>query len=231
MLNQWLSSLPPEVTELLGYSRLAGALLIVLVGLLAARLVQAVVKGLLLRLAAKTKSHLDEDILHLIHQPLRQTVLLISAGLAVVWLRPGQRPQYLLVGLIETTIVAIWLVAMMRLTTLIFGEIGRRLTEARKGGADLIPLLANIMRVLVITAAAFAVLTIWEVDYHSAFGLSRHRRSGRGPGRQRHSGQFLRRDQRLYGSALQNRGLYQPVFRGKGRSGGYRYPQYPHPDP
>ena len=164
MLNEWLANLPPEVTELLGYSRLAGGLLIILVGLLAARLVQAVVKGFLLRLAAKTKSRLDEDILNLIHQPLWQTVVLISAGLAIVWLRPGERAQYVLVGLIETTIVLIWLVTALRLTTLVFREIGHQLTQARKSGADLIPLLANIVRVLIITASAFAALSIWEVD-------------------------------------------------------------------
>ena len=54
-------------------------------------IVQGIIKGLLLRLASKTQSKIDEQILHVLHRPIWLTMLLISAGLAILWLNPPER--------------------------------------------------------------------------------------------------------------------------------------------
>lgn len=164
MINEWLANLPPEIAEILGYSRLIGAGLILLAGFVASKIVQAVVKGLLMRLAAKTSSQLDEGILALIQKPLWQTIVLFSAALAIAWLNQDQRAQFVMIGLIESLVLLIWLVTALRLTSLIFGALGKSLAAAGKAGADLAPLLANLVRVVIIVGSIMAVLSVWEVD-------------------------------------------------------------------
>ena len=164
MIKSLLADLPPAITGLMGYSRFVGAAIIILVGVVAARIVQGIIKGLLLRLASKTQSKIDEQILHVLHRPIWLTMLLISAGLAILWLNPPERAEFILVGLIESLIVLVWLVAGLRLTSVSFEAVGQRMTAAGQASADLVPLLANLTRVLLVVGAIMAFLAVWDIN-------------------------------------------------------------------
>lgn len=164
MFEEWITSLHPEILEWLGVSRLAGALAILVLGLVAAKILQILLDRFILRLAQKTKTSADEDILAVIRRPLWQTVIIFSAGLALSWLDPGEKARFFLIALLESAAIMIWLAACYRLTTIMYGLAAGRLEETGRSGADFMPLVANLTRVILITAAIMTALAVWNIN-------------------------------------------------------------------
>lgn len=164
LLDKWQAFIPPQLAEWLGYYRIIGALAILLFGFVAAKVFRLVVQRVLTGLARKTDSALDDTILQIIQRPISQTVILACAGLAISVLRPEPGVGAFFVSALTTVAILIWLVAGHRMTAVLFGQLNRRLIEAGRSGADFIPLLANVTRVVIFGAAVVAFLNTWHLD-------------------------------------------------------------------
>jgi len=159
-IQEWLASLTAFVAE----SKIIGAVIIMAAFVIAAKLVDLFLDRVLLAFARKSKFHLDDAILQTVHRPLWISFVLLGALIAVRWVGPRPPFAFVLVALLETSLVFVWGLA--------FNAVIRRVTtdwiahwrQAGRQGVEIIHLGGNIARVLVLAGAVFLLLSFWEIN-------------------------------------------------------------------
>lgn len=140
------------------------AVLIFLVFLIIGKLVDLFFRRILGGIAARTKTELDEKVIDILHKPVYKTIVIIGALIAVGYIAPPERVNFLISGVLESAILFIWGSVVFKLSHSLFEEIGRRISDVTGLGRELFPLFENITKVLIIAAAGMIFLSIWRVD-------------------------------------------------------------------
>lgn len=155
-LPQWLTN-----WLAIGWVR---AILIILVALCIAKLSQWLFCGLLARLARRTTSQADDELIRVLHRPVFLTVLFVGLLLA---LTPLEMADGVRVGsgrILKTLIVLVWLGSSFRVCRLVLGLLVRRKDRGGLVDERMVPLLDNTGRMILSGVAAYFVFVIWAID-------------------------------------------------------------------
>ena len=115
-------------------------------------------------LAGKTKITFDDKLIKFLHVPICWSVFWIGV-LHALSIQPLQDPwETVLPQIAESTILIIWLFAMIRIFNWMTEYYMSRAHERGKIGKDLIMLLKNVIRIIVLVAGLLWLLGIWQVD-------------------------------------------------------------------
>jgi MscS family membrane protein len=140
------------------------ALAIVVSALLAAYLVEFLTVRVLLGLASKTTTDLDDAIVEAIRRPLFASVVLAGAWLALGRLGPSETVLFVARGLLVTVAVLYWAGASMQVGKLILHRLAERADEFRFVETRTIPLFDIILKIVIIGGATYGMLLAWSVD-------------------------------------------------------------------
>jgi MscS family membrane protein len=159
-IQEWVSILMAFVGE----SKIIGAVIIMVVFVVAAKLVDLLLDRVLLAFARKSKFHLDDAILKIVHRPLWISIVLVGALVVVRWVGPRPPFAFVLVALLETCLVFLW--------GLTFNAVIRRVTtdwighwrQAGRQGVEIIRLGGNVARILILVGAVFLLLSFWKIN-------------------------------------------------------------------
>ena len=123
----------------------------------------------LLRIAVKTRISFDEKLINYLHFPICWTIFLLGV-LHALAIRPLSEPwDDILPHLAQSIILAIWLVAMVRIFNWLVDYYMSSAHERGKIGKDLFMLLKNVLRVLVIVAGLLWLMAIWKINLTPLF--------------------------------------------------------------
>jgi len=106
-LKEWL----PTIWNFMNASKVAGALIIVAASAVLAWLVDLAVNRVLLAWARKSKFHLDDAILDILHKPIWISIILMGALTGVEWISPRAPFNFIIVAILKTFLVLIWALA------------------------------------------------------------------------------------------------------------------------
>jgi len=142
----------------------ARPVLVALISSLAAFFVEKVVCRLLLAVAKKTTTDLDDRIVDALRRPIFFSVILFGLSWLVDELRLGERPTDLTLSVLETFAVVIWAGAGFRvshevLTFLSLRANGRGLIQHRT-----IPIFDMVVKAAVLGGAVYFFFLAWEID-------------------------------------------------------------------
>jgi len=156
ILRQWNGFLEPYP--------LLRALQVIVVFLVLAALVDRLISGITRRIVSRTETHLDDELLKILHRPIFTSVALIGLIIAVYELELNSGLLLTTTSVVKTVLVLIWLVFGLRFSRLVLGAM--RGTETR---FDLVqqttePLLKNAVAVLIFIAAVYALLVAWDIN-------------------------------------------------------------------
>ncbi len=140
------------------------ALAIMVVSFVAAGLVDLVVSKIVLRLALRTRTKLDDEIVKVLHRPLFTSVVLGGAAYAIRQLAPSDKLVFLADALLLTIVVLLWTGAGMRIGKLILQFFSDRMDEHKYVQPRTLPLFDIALKILVIGLAIYGVLVVWRVD-------------------------------------------------------------------
>jgi len=144
-------------------------LLIIIVYALLAKLTDLFLDRVVRRLAEKTSIRHDDQILAIIHRPICWSVFLVGLLHALVKADPPVPWQTVLPALVKTGMLILWLVAAVRVFNLFVEEAMLRLAGTGKIGNDILLLLKNLIRVVLVLLGAFWALAIWQVNLTPLF--------------------------------------------------------------
>ena len=140
------------------------AVVVVLISMLLATIVDVFLVRFLLRLALRSSTDIDDQIIQLLRRPVFVSLVLIGLQIAVKILAWSPEIEGVLVALTQTTAIFVWTVAGFKLssTTLMgFSRLADRVTwlEART-----LPLFDNLGKIVILSLAVYCFLVSWDLN-------------------------------------------------------------------
>jgi len=124
---------------------------------------------ILRRLAQRSSMTIDDQLIAFMHGPICWSVFCLGILHALI-LVPLEPPwQTVLPAITKTSILLVWLVALIRFFNQVATDHAAAIVEHGKIGADLFLLLKNVARVVLVVAAILWFLAIWEIDMTPLF--------------------------------------------------------------
>jgi small-conductance mechanosensitive channel len=139
-------------------------LAVLLATLLLAKLVEVLLCRLLLPLAVRTRTDLDDRLLKLLHRPVFLSVLLIGVYVAVGVFALEPAARRLTVSGIQTLAILIWIVTALRVSATLLSGLSTLADRVKWLEARTLPLFDNLAKIVLFAAAIYAILIIWDLD-------------------------------------------------------------------
>ena len=137
------------------------ACMILIGGLLIAKLINIVINQIVLRITKKTPSDLDDKIVHVLRPALFYSVQLVALAFALDLVMPehGYWPSLIL----KTLAIALWMVFFVRTVKIILRTFSHE-KHTPLINAQTLPLFENLGIMLVLGAATYGFFSIWGID-------------------------------------------------------------------
>lgn len=139
------------------------ALIVVVVGLLLAKLSHLLLSVLFGRLTAWTHNSLDNIIVERAKDPLFYTIVLLAVMVASTLIL-SESSTALLFPAIKSLIVLLWSLYLMQLSRVVLVRLSAHPDRFKAVSAQTLPLFQNLLLLLVIGLATYQVMTIWQID-------------------------------------------------------------------
>jgi len=159
-LHKWL----PQVWAFMNESKVIGGVIIVVAFAILAWVVDFIMNRVLTALVRKSKFRLDDKILEILHRPVWVSVILVGAIAAVQWISPRPPFPFILTAVLKSLLVLIWAFTINRMVLSIVEDWIRHWREAGREGSEIIGLVGNITRVVVLAGGIFLLLSIWKIN-------------------------------------------------------------------
>ena len=139
------------------------AAIVVLLGFIIAKIMNGVVSKLILRIADKTQSHLDNNIIHISRPTLFYSILLIAFAFAsnIVLSDHAREMTH---SVLQSGAVLIWSVFLIRLARIILGSLSQNPTHFPVVSTQTLPLFQNLAVLIVVGMAIYLLFTSWNID-------------------------------------------------------------------
>jgi len=160
VIQKWLT----DIVTFFGNSKVIGAIVVLILFLIGAKIADLFFNRIALSLAKKTRFKLDDTILKILHRPIRSSIVLIGAIWVVRWLEVSPLYSFILIGAIETLLLFIWSLALNSIFRVISENWIKHLQETGRQGLEIIRLIENIARVCILVGAVFLLLSIWHIN-------------------------------------------------------------------
>jgi small-conductance mechanosensitive channel len=153
-----------EVTDFLERHSYLEALAIVLVSIAVALLLSRLLRGTLKRLAARSKTDFDDELLDLLHRPIFATVTLIGLSLATYHLGLSDTLERNTVLAVRTILVVVWILFVLRFLRLLLATMRHNTDRFRIVQQSTEPLITNAAAVVLFVAGVYWIFVIWDID-------------------------------------------------------------------
>ena len=139
------------------------AIIVVIVGLICARMVNTLFSKIIMRIADRTHSKLDDHILLITRPALFYTILLIAFTIVTNLLSSGQTELFIY-SLLKTVAVFIWSSFLIRMARVVLRSISNNPNHFNVVSSQTRPLFENIALMLVIGGAVYFIFSAWRID-------------------------------------------------------------------
>jgi MscS family membrane protein len=150
----------PDITG----STYLNALIIFAAFALIAKVIDFVITRLFKALARLSRTELDDRVIAAIHRPLFLTVVIIGAMQAVKYIGPSPEAMFYTTGALYTVLAFLWVVTVIRMSNILIENALGKIADITGLGKDVIPLIENVWKVVVIAAGIGVMLRVWKLD-------------------------------------------------------------------
>jgi len=139
------------------------AAIVVLLGLVFARLVNIIFVRVIMRIAERTTSNLDNQLVLFLRPPLFYSILLISLAIAsnIVF---SDQVQGVIFSLLKTLAVFVWSVFLVRMSRVALRSVSRKPEHTNVVSSQTLPLFENLAIIFVSAAAIYFIFSAWHID-------------------------------------------------------------------
>ncbi|MFH2006264.1 MAG: mechanosensitive ion channel family protein [bacterium] len=138
---------------------------IIVVGAVAAGfLFDRLVARVLLLLAGKTETDVDDKIIEVLHKPIFWSVFMGGAAWAIFELKLPRPVPYIVNGLIKTAAVFIWISAFSKIGTIFLQWLAQKQDQYRVVQPRTLPLFDIAVKIVVIGGGIYALMLSWNIN-------------------------------------------------------------------
>ncbi len=139
-------------------------LLIVAGSVIAAYLLELIIRRTLVVLASRTETTLDDYLIEALRRPIFLSIIFVGLGLAASSFGLEGTSRFVVMAGLKTIAVFVWTVAVIQIGSLLITTVG----GSRHGVSMLqprtIPVFDMVMKILVLGAAVYFMFLAWHVD-------------------------------------------------------------------
>lgn len=162
-MTGWLEQLQP-VMSYFGDNRYLLAILIIMCGLIAAKLVELFTTIVLKRMTRLTQSDLDDQIIDALQRPLFLTILFMSLAAAIHIIEPNPNIESATLSTIQTLGILVWSTFALTVVKQLLRRIShfeRKYTFVR---TETLPLFENLAMLTIVGASIYLIFSAWHID-------------------------------------------------------------------
>jgi len=119
------------------------------------------------RLAARSGTRVDDDILHRLTPALFQTVFLEAVRWAVLDFVPDRAVDHIVHAVVSTLMIMIWGRVFLDVGSILFKQLSAQADRFQWIQPQTLPLIQFAYKVLAISVMAYVILSVWEVNLTS----------------------------------------------------------------
>ncbi len=139
------------------------AVIIVIASLILARLFNGVISKLILKIADRTESHLDNNIIHISRPTISNSIILIALGMAGKLSLPEQA-GYFIPHTLYTLALFVWTLFFMRLSRILLTYFSRSKHQLPLVSSQTLPLFQNLSILIICGLAIYIIFILWNID-------------------------------------------------------------------
>ena len=140
------------------------AFLSILLFIVVAKIADILINKVFRRFAKFTKTDVDDRIIDVIHGPIYLTIILIGCALAVADLKASPDVLFYVNSALYSAISIIWTIAIIKLGSVITEHVIYMASDVTGLGKDIIPLIENVFKIIVIAGALMIILSVWKIN-------------------------------------------------------------------
>lgn len=137
---------------------------IVLVSVVAAYLLEAIIRRTLVVLASRTTTDVDDHIIDALRRPIFLSVIFVGLSFAGDAFGLEDRSRFVAMAGLKTLAVLVWTTAVMRVGSLLIVTVGSKRRGTSVLQARTVPVFDMLMKIVVLGAAVYFVFLAWHVD-------------------------------------------------------------------
>ena len=158
-----LQEIQPAIETLLE-NQFYKALIFILLSIIFAKISDIFFSSILRRIALKTKTDIDEDIIDVFHSPIYYSILFIGIGLSVSNLGFTDFIDFIVIGALKTLIVVIWSSAIYKFFFIIIKWYSEKTEENDTYQVSLLPLFSNLSKIIIFLGAVYFLFLSWGIN-------------------------------------------------------------------
>ncbi len=145
------------------YPYLQAILIILLFGALA-KVADKLISGIVSRLAAKTKTNVDDQLVKMLHRPICTSVAMVGLVIATYRLDFSAGLRDSTIAVLQTILIVMWLTFGLRVSRILIAAMKRQERSFRFVQQSTEPLLTNALAVFLFLAGVYAILVAWDIN-------------------------------------------------------------------
>ena len=127
------------------------------------KLINFFLGAVLHKLASKSQSDLDDQIIRLLRPPVFYSILIIASAVAAK-LVFSESIESVVVSLLETIAVVIWTVLTLRVSRLLIRASSRQANKFSLIHSQTLPLFENLAMMIIVALSLYFVFFVWNID-------------------------------------------------------------------
>ena len=119
--------------------------------------------SVLRRIASRSSSQLDDQIIHMLRPPVFYSIFIIAAGISATLILP-EKMELVSTSLFKTLAIAIWSIFSLQLSRLLIRATSQQVDKFTLIHPQTLPLFENLAMVVIVALAFYFVFTAWNID-------------------------------------------------------------------
>ena len=161
---QWVPDWARPAWELLEAYPYIGSLVLVLVGIVIARVVVVILSSFFSQLSRRTKTQFDDKLFDLVRRPIFLTVFYVFLGMALFNLRLSETLTLVLVRILASIAVLVWMRAAFKVGVLVLQTIAGWQDRVALIESRTLPLFDIATKLVIFALGTYLLLQVWRID-------------------------------------------------------------------
>ena len=103
-------------------------------------------------------------IIDLTHRPIFYTIIISGCVVAIMYLKPPAKAAFYTGGIMYSLLVLIWCITAVNVSNTIIEHLFGRVSGVAGMHKDIVPLVKNISKIVIIVATVMAILSLWKIN-------------------------------------------------------------------
>jgi len=134
--------------------------------LFAAYIIDVIFIRFLSRFVKRTKSDIDDQIITIIHTPLKTSIIYLGIGfvISIYSFTQSNIILFIVPGILKTILVIYWAIAIFKIFILLINWYALSSKNSKLVNSKLLPLFDNMSKIIIFVGAAYLIMTSWGIN-------------------------------------------------------------------